>query len=140
MQKQVEGVDIEKKKWMEVVDNLWDKQLSHFRREVYNVYHPHTGRYGFQVGSEYDSEDSLINDLMNEPSVESSRKEDEVAGQPENKGKVDSSLSLTPNTHATQNLVLYVNAGLHLLYYIIILYCWYAYTSTGFANHEFTYP
>lgn len=80
-------MDIEKKKWMEVVDDLWDKQLSHFRREVYNVYDPHTGRYGFQVGSEYDSEDSLMNDLMNEPSVESSRKEEEVAGQPENKGK-----------------------------------------------------
>ena len=89
MQKQVEGGDIEKKKWREVVEDLWDKQLSHFRREVYNdVYNPHTGQYGFQVGSEYDSEEELIDDLMNEPSVESSRKEEEEgAGQPENKGK-----------------------------------------------------
>ena len=89
MQKQVEGGDIEKKKWMEVVEDLWNKQLSHFKREVYNnVHDPHTGQYGFQVGSECDSEDSLMNDLMNEPSVESSRKEEEEgAGQSENKGK-----------------------------------------------------
>ena len=89
VQKQVEGGDIEKKKWMEVVEDLWDKQLSHFRRVVYSdVYDPHTGQYGFQVDSEYDSDDSLINDLMNEPSVESSRKEEEEgAGKPENKGK-----------------------------------------------------
>ena len=89
MQKQVEGGDIEKKKWREIVEDLWDKQLPHFRRKVYNdVYGPQTWRYGFQVGSEYDREECLMKDLMNEPSVESSRKEEEEgADQPEKKGK-----------------------------------------------------
>ena len=73
MQKQVRAEadtsDTEKEKWNEVVDDLWDGKLPHLREEIHNgafVYNPQTGRYGFQEGSEYDSDEELMNDLMNE--------------------------------------------------------------------------
>ena len=61
--------DTEKEKWNEVVDDLWDNKLPHLREEIYDgafVYDPQTGRYGFQESSEYDSEDELMDDLVNE--------------------------------------------------------------------------
>ena len=74
MQQQIEAEakegDTAKKHWKEVVENLWDHQLPHLREEFYSdgafVYDPQTGRYGFQEGSEYDSEEELMDDLMNE--------------------------------------------------------------------------
>ena len=69
-QVEVEGGDDEREQWREFVADLWEKRLPHLREEVYNdgafVYDPHTGRYGFQDGSEYDSEGELMDDLMNE--------------------------------------------------------------------------
>ena len=65
--------DTEKEQWKEVVDDLWDNKLPHLREEIYDgafVYDPQTGRYGFQEGSEYDSEDELMDDLMNEQEAE----------------------------------------------------------------------
>ena len=63
-----------KEQWNEVVEDLWENQLPHLREEVYNdgafVYDPQTGRYGFQEGSEFDSEEELMKDLMNEPERE----------------------------------------------------------------------
>ena len=44
-------------------------QLPHLRDQMYNgafVYDPQTGQYGFQEGSEYDSEEKLMDDLINE--------------------------------------------------------------------------
>ena len=73
-QVEVEGGDDEREQWREFVADLWEKRLPHLREEVYNdgafVYDPHTGRYGFQEGSEYDSEGELMDDLMNEPEKE----------------------------------------------------------------------
>ena len=77
MQKQVEietkGGDAEKE-WKEVVEDLWDNQLSHFQKGVYKDVH--TGRYGFWDGSENESEDSLFDDLMNELALQSRTKEE----------------------------------------------------------------
>ena len=73
-QVEVEGGDDEREQWREFVADLWEERLPHLREEVYNdgafVYDPHTGRYGFQDGSEYDSEGELMDDLMNEPEKE----------------------------------------------------------------------
>ena len=72
MQQQVKaGADngnTEKEQWREGVNDLWENKLSHLREEIIGpfVYDPQTGRYGFQEGSEYDSEDELMDDLMNE--------------------------------------------------------------------------
>ena len=72
MQQQVnaeaDNDNIERKQWREVVDDLWENKLSHLREEITGsfVYDPQTGRYGFQEGSEYDSEEELMDDLMNE--------------------------------------------------------------------------
>ena len=69
MKTEADKGDTEKEPWREVVDDLWDNKLPHLRDEIYNgsfVYDPQTGRYGFQEGSEYDSEDELMDDLMNE--------------------------------------------------------------------------
>ena len=85
VQKQVEtkGGDAEKNQWKEVVEDLWDNRLSHFQKGVYKDVH--TGPHGFQVDSEKDSEDSLMDDLMNEPAlVFRTKEEGEGAGQPEN--------------------------------------------------------
>ena len=85
MQKQVEikGGNAEKNQWKEVVEDLWDNRLSHFQKGVYKDVH--TGPHGFQVDSEKDSEDSLMDDLMNEPVPKSrANKEGEGAKQPEN--------------------------------------------------------
>ena len=69
-QVEAEGGD-EREQWREFVADLWKERLPHLREYVYGafVYDPHTGRYGFQVGSEYDSEWELMDDLMNEPSM-----------------------------------------------------------------------
>ena len=73
-QVEAEGGDDEREQWREFVADLWEERLPHLREEVYNdgafVYDPHTGRYGFQDGSEYDSEGELMDDLMNEPEKE----------------------------------------------------------------------
>ena len=72
MQQQVKAEadtdDTEKEQWREVVDDLWENKLSHLREEIIGpfVYDPQTGRYGFQEGLEYDSEEELMDDLMNE--------------------------------------------------------------------------
>ena len=73
MQQQVKAEadrgNTEKEQWRETVDDLWDNKLPHLQEEIYNgvfVYDPQTGKYGFQEGSEYDSEEELIDDLMNE--------------------------------------------------------------------------
>ena len=62
MQQQVEANVGDMKQWSEVVEDLWDNL--HHLREVYSdgafVYDPHTRRYGFQEGLEYDSEEDLI--------------------------------------------------------------------------------
>ena len=53
----------------EVVDDLCENKLSHLQGQMYHgafVYDPQTGKYGFQEGSEYDSEEELTDDLMNE--------------------------------------------------------------------------
>ena len=116
-QVEVEGGDDEREQWREFVADLWEERLPHLREEVYNdgafVYDPHTGRYGFQDGSEYDSEGELMDDLMNEPekeghtedsflvisedqqqSLESSRPEEgEGAGHPVEPKKEDESKS-----------------------------------------------
>ena len=84
MQKQVEikGGNAEKNQWKEVVENLWDNRLSHFQKGVYKDVH--TGPHGFQVDSEKDSEDSLMDDLMNETVPKPrTNEEGEGAGQPE---------------------------------------------------------
>ena len=72
MQQQVkagaDNGDTEKEQWREGVNDLWKDKLSHLREEITGafVYDPQTGRYGFQEGSEYDSEEELMDDLMNE--------------------------------------------------------------------------
>ena len=61
--------DTEKEQWREGVNDLWKDKLPHLRDEMYNgafVYDPQTRKYGFQEGSEYDSEEKLMDDLMNE--------------------------------------------------------------------------
>ena len=84
-QSETKGGDADKKQWKEVVEDLWDSQLPHFQKRVYkNV---HTGRYGFQVENE--REDSLMDDLMNEPAIISkTREEGEGVGQPEDESKL----------------------------------------------------
>ena len=89
MQKQVEtkGGNAENNQWKEVVEDLWDNRLFHFQKGIYKVVH--TGQYGFQVGSENDSEDSLMDDLMNEPAQKSiTKEEEEGVEQPEDEGKL----------------------------------------------------
>ena len=57
--------------WREFVDSLWDEALPHLRPQVYDddafVFDPYTGKYGFQDDSEFDSDNELMDDLMNEP-------------------------------------------------------------------------
>ena len=66
-QVEAEGGDDEREQWREFVADLWEERLPHLREEVYNVYDPQTGRYGFQDGSEYEGE--LKDNLMNKPSM-----------------------------------------------------------------------
>ena len=58
-------------RWPEFVDDLWQKRLPHLRQEVYEdgmfMFDPTTGRYGFQEGSDFGTEDEFMTDLMNEP-------------------------------------------------------------------------
>ena len=58
-------------RWPEIVDDLWQKRLPHLRQEDYGdgtfLFDPTTGRYGFQDGSDYGTEDEFMTDLMNEP-------------------------------------------------------------------------
>jgi len=84
VQQQVEAEegDTQRNQWREFVGDLWDNRLPHLRSEVYGdgafVFDPHTGRYGFQEGSEFDSEGELMDDLMNEPEEDyTQRTEDE---------------------------------------------------------------
>ena len=73
MQQQVEANvgGAEKKQWSEVVEDLWDN-LHHLRDWGYSDgafdYDPHTRRYGFQEGSEYDSEEDLMAKIDEEES------------------------------------------------------------------------
>ena len=88
VQKQVKietkGGDADKR-WKEVVEDLWDNRLSHIQKEVYKDVQ--TGPYGFQVGSQKEREDSLMDDLINEPPIKYRTKEEgKGAGQPEDKG------------------------------------------------------
>ena len=87
MQKQTKGRDADKKRWKEVVEDLWDNRLSHFQKGVYQDVH--TGQYGFQVGSQKEREDSLMDDLRNESALKSRTKEEgEGAGKPEDEGNL----------------------------------------------------
>ena len=70
--------DADKRRWKEIVEDLWDNRLSHFEKGVYK-----DGRYGFQVDSENESEDSLMDDLMNELALKSRTMEDGEGGQSE---------------------------------------------------------
>lgn len=58
-------------RWPEFVDDLWQRHLPHLRQEAYGdgefMFDPTTGRYGFQEGSDYGTEDEFMTDLMNEP-------------------------------------------------------------------------
>ena len=58
-------------RWPEFVNDLWQERLPHLRQEVYGdgmfMFDPTTGRYGFQEGSDYGTEDEFMTDLMNEP-------------------------------------------------------------------------
>jgi len=71
VQQQAEGGATEKEQWREIIEDLWDNQLPHLQG-VYGpfVYDPRTARYGFQEDSEYDSEESLLDDIINEPETE----------------------------------------------------------------------
>ena len=81
VQKEVDGVKTGKEQWREIVEDLWDKQLFHLRKDVYSdVCDPCTGRYGFRMSSEREVENSLMYDLLNEPS---SRKEEEYSRKEE---------------------------------------------------------
>ena len=88
VQKQVEietKGGVADRRWKEVVEDLWDNRLSHFQKGVYKDVH--TGWYGFQVGSQ--REDSLMDDLMNEPATKSKTKQEgDGAGQPEDECKL----------------------------------------------------
>ena len=80
VQQQVEtNVDAEKKQWNEVVEDLWDNL--HHLQEVYSdgafVYDPHTRRYGFQEGLEYDSEEDLMAKLLNEREEHTTKADEE---------------------------------------------------------------
>ena len=63
-----EADETEKEQWREGVNDLWENKLSHLREEITGpfVYDPQTRRYGFQEGLEYDSEEELMDDLINE--------------------------------------------------------------------------
>ena len=79
--------------WRESVNDLWENKLSHLREEITGafVYDPHTGRYGFQGGSEYDSEEELLDDLTNE-----------VEGEDHTpKGHVEQNIGHCPDHHVT---------------------------------------
>ena len=58
--------------WQELVADLWDKRLPHLREDadLYGneafVFDPYTGRYGFEDGSDVESEGELIDDLIQE--------------------------------------------------------------------------
>ena len=79
---EAEGGDTEREHWREAVDDLWDNRLPHLREKIYNngpfVYDPHTGRYGFQEGSGFDSKEDLMTGLMNEPEGESQASKEDV--------------------------------------------------------------
>lgn len=71
-------------RWPEFVDDLWQRRLPHLRQEVYGdgmfMFDPTTGRYGFQEGSDYGSEDEFMTDLMNEPEYQGEGEGDRVGG------------------------------------------------------------
>lgn len=50
--------------WVDFVDNLWDKHLSHLREELYGEglfeYNPNTGCYGFQEEEEEEASSSEL--------------------------------------------------------------------------------
>lgn len=58
--------------WQELVADLWDQRLPHLREDadLYGnqafLFDPHTGRYGFEDGSDLESEGELIDDFMQE--------------------------------------------------------------------------
>lgn len=58
-------------RWSEFVDDLWQVRLPHLHQEAYGdgmfMFDPTTGRYGFQEGSDFGTEDEFMTDLMNEP-------------------------------------------------------------------------
>ena len=71
--------DIENKQWNEVVEDLWDNL--HHLQELYSdggfVYDPHTMRYGFQEGFDYDSEEDLMAKLLNEREEHTAKMDEE---------------------------------------------------------------
>lgn len=76
IQLELEGQDVGgehpfHRRWSEFVSDLWQERLPHLRQEVYGdgmfMFDPTTGRYGFQEGASYRTEDELMMDLMNEP-------------------------------------------------------------------------
>ena len=63
---EAEGGDA-KKHWQEVVEDLLTKRLHHLGGvDGGFVYDPQTGRYGFQEGSEYDSDEEQTDNYMKE--------------------------------------------------------------------------
>ena len=63
----------EPEQWREFVLDLWEARLPHLREEGYGygdgggfMFNPATGRYGFQEGSDYESEGELMEELMQE--------------------------------------------------------------------------
>ena len=88
LQREVEGTETEhalRGRWPEVVDDLWQKRLPHLRQEDYGdgtfLFDPTTGRYGFQDGSGYGTEDEFMTDLMNEPEYQEEGEGEREAGE-----------------------------------------------------------
>ena len=74
------GVTQEPEQWKEFVEDLWTEHLPHFRANIYMgegdfIFDPTTGHYGFQEGSESDSE--LMDDLIAEQKTGRGEEEDE---------------------------------------------------------------
>ena len=110
MQQQVKAEadrgDTKNEQWREVVDDLWDNKLSHSQDKMYNgtfVYDLQTG-YGFQEGSEYDSEEELMDDLMKEMGGEDQGDAEENVGHdPDHHAASFSSPSLSYNQEFYDN-------------------------------------
>ena len=70
---------IENKQWNEAVEDLWDNL--HHLQELYSdgtfVNDPHTRRYGFQEGLDYDSEEDLMAKLLNEREEHTAKMDEE---------------------------------------------------------------
>lgn len=96
IQLELEGQDVGDEhairgRWPEFVNDLWQERLPHLRQEVYGdgmfMFDPTTGRYGFQEGSDYGTEDEFMTDLMNEPEYQGDKE-----GEREGGGERDDSI------------------------------------------------